>query len=920
MSHDLRPVRYGRWKRWADAYQGWRDGRAGIPQAPKSPGPVTTAHREALIRLAQDAFGREYVRYQTLSAPAHRTIMAERARLATAKLTLAAARAEIDRQAPDLSPADETRRRFGEAHQHEAVVLRRRRREHRELRASLQERVRLAQREVGDIEAEMNRAIEEAKQHHKAAATRVGRIHEHIHRRLAIYRRALVRAHDQGAWVNAALSVDDPRMPGWALPAVLARDHPRPQSAPPPGGEPVVQDDGLPPVPPASIIELRHTVTRFGSTDENTPDGTGFVRLSSLAAPWHFTLVKRAERLELTTREIAHGPFVAGAPVRTALLREGDYFDFGDFRYTMLDLDLLLREPLGHSSLVADRLNATTGDKPRLTNMSFVQREGSLLAILGPSGAGKSSLCLALLGELQLDSGRLFFGKMSLATHSRQIRDQLGFVPQDTRLHMSLTIDQTLRYGFDLRSPANGMREDRIREVLEQTDLKSRRHQLLCTLSGGELRRVSIALELLTRPPLLLLDEPTSGLDASMDREIMEILRQYAAQRKTVLVVTHNTEHLGTAGQIVVVVEGGAPVYSGSPRSIRKRLGFKVYADLMATLLDKEKRAPLAREYQRSGTPLEARREADLLQQQLDAGHAPPRKPGTQSLRNVRRQLGTLIARQTRILRARALKDNRPSRWQRARNTVVVALPLIIAFGSALLASAVAGAPGLTAKPGEGPTSLALLTTLCVLSGQALSYSDVVSEFEIIQREYRSGVRAIPVLTAKWLVNSAVAVMLAAVTTVGFDLLPDRAPQRSVLLAPSVDLFLGLAMLSVAAMTLGMLISALSSKLEHAVALVTATSIAQIALNGVTSDLSKPSLVSYLAAAFPDRWGLAATASSVDLRGIDLRASLVTNDALWTHTTGQWLTDMAALAFLCAIYFALAAWRLNSRLRPRRQA
>jgi hypothetical protein len=95
--------------------------------------------------------------------------------------------------------------------------------------------------------------------------------------------------------------------------------------------------------------------------------------------------------------------------------------------------------------------------------------------------------------------------------------------------------------------------------------------------------------------------------------------------------------------------------------------------------------------------------------------------------------------------------------------------------------------------------------------------------------------------------------------------------------------------------------------------MVTGISILQIALNGVTSNLSKGGPVTWLSELFPDRWGLAAAASSVDLRGID--GPDVNPDALWAHTDVQWLTDMTALCVLGTVFFVLAAWRLHARLR-----
>ena len=927
MPDPMRPIRYGPAKRWTDALHGRRDGRAGIPakHVKGGPaGPVTTPHREALIRQAQDAFGYEHLEYRRLVSGPHRRIMAERARLEAARSTLAWAKKAYDDEARPLAGPDASQRRLGEEHHPETVIVQRRRMEHQKVVARARIAVTRAEADIAVIEADLAQAVQEAEQQHRAAVTRVQRIHEHIHRRLAIYRRSLVRVHPDGAWANMVLSVQAPEIPQWALPdAYLPEDTPQP--APP------VADDGPPPPPgpadsPAEIIELRHEVTRFGSAEPDEDDGVGYVTLDSpVAAPWHFTVIRRAGHLELQTRGYAYGPYIGGEAVNRAILQTGDFFDFEARRYTMLDASRLEDAPLRRCDLIVAGLFAKSGAKARLSDMSFVQREKTLLAILGPSGAGKSSLFQALLGELPPESGRLFFHKLSMTSQAKQIRENLGFVPQKTELHESLTVEATLRHGFGLRSPAGkATRAAAIDRVLKSNKLEKQRYQLLSTLSGGQLRRVSIALELLTNPQLLLLDEPTSGLDANMDKLIMTTLREYAEGNDeghpdaghTVIVVTHATEHLPMAHQILVVVENGAPAYSGPPRQIRRHFRFGTYADLMNMLLEQPQ--VWADKYRHGGMAREARREADQMEQWLAtataSGGNPLRNPRHRTPRAAWKRFRVLLLRQCVLLRNRGLTKNATERswWDRIRNWLVTSLPLIIAAGSAALAALVAGAPGLGAKPSDaGPTALTLLTTLVVLSGQALTYSEVVNELPIIRREFRAGVSAFQVLSTKWLVYSVMALLQASLITVVFCLFPQRGPQRWVLYGPEIDLFLGLAALSVAAMTLGLLVSTLAAKLEHAVALVTLTSIVQIALNGITSDLSQPSATSVLAALWPDRWGVAAVASSVNLRGVSA-------DGLWRHSTGQWSQDMLALAVLTIVFFALAVWRLQARLRPPR--
>lgn len=930
MSGRLNAIRYGQWQRWADTYQGWRDGHAGVPERPNRPGPVTTPHRESLIRLAQDAFAREHLEYQKSVAEPHRQIEAGRSRLTAAKSALAWAESAARPDLRELTGPETRRRRLGEDRHPESVIVQRRLRERVKLRARARAEVARAQSTVSTIEGEVARAEEAAEQDHDAAVVRVQRIHQYIHRRLAVYRRALVRAHPDGAWVNWALSVQTPEIPTWALPDAYLPERAafRARATQEPPDQPADEADEK----TLSTIELSHEVTRFGSAPAPPESGEiGYVTLDGpLAAPWHFTIIKTAKGLQLRTRGYDHGPYMAGEPVGEADLLPGDFFDFGDRRYTMLDASHLSVEELPDRILIAADLRATTDGKPRLSSMSFVQRENTLLAVLGPSGAGKSSLCFALLGELPVQlGGRLFFRKMPMDTHLKQIRDQVSFVPQETgtqpTLHMSLTVEATLRYGFNLRSPAKQDRDKRIEAVLRAVDLTDQRHQLLRTLSGGQFRRVSIALELLTKQPLLMLDEPTSGLDASMDRQIMKILREHAENGHTVIVVTHSTEHLSEAHEILVVVKGGTPAYFGPPRQIRKQLNFKAYADLMSWLLDEAKRDEYVKKYRAGAMVKEAIRAAAGVAREI-AGQAAtrhqPRRLTNRSSRAALRQFRVLVRRQCTLLASGGKKNPDPTWWQQIMNARFVLVPLLVAMGSAALAALVAGSPGLGAVPSVvGPTALALLTTLCVLSGQALTYSDVIGEFEIIRREYRAGVGVLPTLTAKWVVYAVMAVSQAGLITVVFCWFPHRAPQRSVLLGPETDLFLGLAALSVSAMTLGMLVSTLFTKLEHAVAMITATSIAQIALNGVTSALATISFTSVVAEVLPDRWGLAAAASSMDLRGINQgRPTRVSPDALWAHSTGQWLQDLGGLGGLSLVFFGLAIWRLHTRLRPQSSA
>src|SRR6185369_15477057 len=145
---------------------------------------------------------------------------------------------------------------------------------------------------------------------------------------------------------------------------------------------------------------------------------------------------------------------------------------------------------------------------------------------------------------------------------------RIGYVPQEDILHADLSTRRALRYAGQLRFPAdvNGKQVNtRIEEVLTELGLNERGDLAIRQLSGGQRKRASIALELLTKPSLLFLDEPTSGLDPGMDRSVMTMLRELADDGRTVIVVTHSVLSLEVCDRLLVMAPGGRMAYYGPP-------------------------------------------------------------------------------------------------------------------------------------------------------------------------------------------------------------------------------------------------------------------------------------------------------------------------------------------------------------------
>ena len=183
----------------------------------------------------------------------------------------------------------------------------------------------------------------------------------------------------------------------------------------------------------------------------------------------------------------------------------------------------------------------------------------------------------ALIGEQKAQKGQVLFDGLDVYSHYAVMRNRIGVVPQNDVVHADLTVRQTLQYAAELRfakDVSKKERAERIAEVLEDLDLTEHVSKRVKKLSGGQRKRVSTAIELLTKPGLLFLDEPTSGLDPQLDRDVMDLLASLAHGTRpgdtgrTVMVVTHNENHIDRADKVLILAAGGKPVYFGPPRDV----------------------------------------------------------------------------------------------------------------------------------------------------------------------------------------------------------------------------------------------------------------------------------------------------------------------------------------------------------------
>jgi ABC-type multidrug transport system ATPase subunit/pSer/pThr/pTyr-binding forkhead associated (FHA) protein len=314
------------------------------------------------------------------------------------------------------------------------------------------------------------------------------------------------------------------------------------------------------------------------------------IRLDGLLiSKHHARLLSDSVNLFVEDLGSTNGVYLNGARIdgRRAL-RPGDVIQIGPFLLQVEDRRVSVFDPraktrldvLGVTKSVPDR--SGRGEIRLLDGVSLTIMPNEFVGLLGPSGAGKSTLMDALNGMRPASGGRVLFNGLELYKHLDSLKQSIGYVPQDDIIHRELTVYRTLYYVARLRLSRDVTAaeiERTVAEVLDVTGLSERRDVPVSRLSGGQRKRVSIAVELITKPSVIFLDEPTSGLDPATEEKIMRLFRQIAESGRTVILTTHAMENVRLFDKIVVLMRGKL-VFYGRPDEALRFVGAESFKDL----------------------------------------------------------------------------------------------------------------------------------------------------------------------------------------------------------------------------------------------------------------------------------------------------------------------------------------------------
>jgi len=212
-----------------------------------------------------------------------------------------------------------------------------------------------------------------------------------------------------------------------------------------------------------------------------------------------------------------------------------------------------------------ENISVVRSRKEILCDISLHANKGELVAILGPNGAGKSTLLSVLAGDLQSETGSVFFGdKPVTEVTNRELARLRAVLPQRVTVSFPYTVAEVVEMG---RGPKLGTKdEDLVENAMQRLGVAEMRNRLYRTLSIGEQARVSMARILAQDTQLLLLDEPTAVLDIGQQEKLMQIVRSLVEEGRTVIAVFHDLNVAMSFADRVILLQNGRHVASGTPR------------------------------------------------------------------------------------------------------------------------------------------------------------------------------------------------------------------------------------------------------------------------------------------------------------------------------------------------------------------
>ncbi len=670
-------------------------------------------------------------------------------------------------------------------------------------------------------------------------------------------------------------------------------------------------------LPRIQPIPLHATPMSIGRLQDND-----IILNHPLVSAHHARLIPEGETHRLNDLNSSNLTYVNGISTTSALLKLNDEIRIGPFRLIYTGSELRQYDESESIGINAVDLRKVGNNQTILLNsISLSIPPRSFVALVGGSGTGKSTLLDALSGLRPAQEGSVFYNGLDYYRHLSSFRSQLGYVPQEDIIHRDLTVERALYYAAKLRLPADFTKEQieqRIDEVLEDVEMKHRRSLLIKKLSGGQRKRISIALELLANPSVFFLDEPTSGLDPGLDRKMMLLLRKLADKGHTILLVTHATSNINVCDTVCFLAQGGRLAYFGPPEEAKTYFKQPDFAEIYNSLEPTDEQPTIPQEaeerfrksdaYQKYiAGPLMQRdqkptRDGQVL---LPSQANEPYAIKSSARRNPFKQFAILCQRYLELL------------WNDKGNLTILLLQapfigvILFILVNTLHETTIFKAPISLANQGDAQRFLFILSFAAIMFGCINASREIIKEIFIYERERTVNLRIFPYLLSKITILGGLC-LIQCVVLLGVMSLAAHFYQ-GIFTSEVWETYITIALVSISGVMVGLAISALVRNNDQAMSFIPLLLLPQIIFSGSMFPL-KNIPMQVFGALFSLRWGMAALGSSMNLIGNgDKVFGTCDSCNTYQHNLHYLLITWLAIALSILLLTAVTAYMLKRR-------
>ncbi|HZU65798.1 MAG TPA: FHA domain-containing protein [Ktedonobacteraceae bacterium] len=606
--------------------------------------------------------------------------------------------------------------------------------------------------------------------------------------------------------------------------------------------------------------------------------------------------------------------YVNGQRVSSQNLNPNDEIRIGPFKLIYTGTQLTQVDESNGIRIDALHLKKTGNNGTILLNdISLVIPPRKFVAVVGGSGAGKSTLMDALNGLRPATEGKVLYNGQDYYRSLAAFSTQLGYVPQDDIVHRDLTVERALYYAAKMRLPED-FTEDQIRqrinEVLADVEMEDRRNLLVSKLSGGQRKRVSIALELLAKPSIFFLDEPTSGLDPGLDRKMMYLLRRLADKGHTIVLVTHATNNINTCDYVCFLGAGGRLVYYGPPDEAKKFFNKSDFAEIYGALEPSKNNPNVAEEAERNfkNSPDYQKYVAEPLRMGPAGrtnvlGQAELAKPAKRG--DPWKQFRLLSLRYIELL-----KNDTGNLLILLLQAPIIGFILLLIITNALKSGTgvfnSANFTSLNPNAADAQKVLFVMAFAAVMFGCINGAREIVKEAAIYRRERAVNLGILPYMFSKIVVLGVLCLFQSAVLVFMVSLVTHM--NSSIFLPPPLELYITLALTSLAGLMIGLTVSAVAPNNDRAMSFIPIILIPQVIFSGTIFPLTG-GIMQFLGLFFAVRWSMAALGSTIGLNDQNILTGdkLLGDNAVYHNSAGYlFLVWFALIVMVVALGFAIA--------------